>query len=191
MGEERIARGLREHAAVIDQAFAGQAAALADFARQVVEVFHRGGRLLLIGNGPLGAVADLTAGLFLHRLILERPALPAFSLSHDGALASALALDGRGREYFARQLRAVATSGDVLLAMGCSQRDEALEEALALARQLGCRTAAIIQGKAELLEESCDTLFRFETESTSRAVEGALLLCHLLVELVEGELFGI
>lgn len=191
MGQERINRTVREHTAVIGEMFTAQAAELESFSREVVRVFHRGGRLLVLGNGPLGAIADLTANLFLHRLSLERPLLPALSLGHDALLATALARDGRGHEFFARQLRAAATGQDLVLAFGGPRREEALEEALAVARELGCGTAVVLQGRGESLREPPDVLFRLETDSVPRAVEGALLFAHLLVELVEGELFGI
>lgn len=191
MGQERIDRTVREHTAVIGEMFTAQAAGLESFSREVVSVFHRGGRLLVLGSGPLGAIADLTANLFLHRLSLERPLLPSLSLGHDAVLATALVRDGRGHEFFARQLRAVATGQDLLLAFGGSRREEALEEALAVAAELGCGTAAVLQGKGESLREPPDFLFRLETDSVPRALECALLFSHLLVELVEGELFGI
>jgi len=191
MGQERINRTVQEHRTVIGEIFTTQSAELAGFSREVVRVFHQGGRLLVLGSGPLGAIADLTANLFLYRLSLERPLLPALSLGHDAVLATALARDGRGHEFFARQLQAAATGQDLVLVFGSSRREEALEEALAVARELGCGTAAVLQGRAELLREPPDFLFRLETDSVPRAVEAALLFGHLLVELVEGELFGI
>jgi D-sedoheptulose 7-phosphate isomerase len=191
MGQDRINRTVQEHRTVIGEIFSTQAAELAGFSREVVSVFHRGGRLLVLGSGPLGAIADLTANLFLHRLSLERPLLPALSLGHDAVLATALARDGRGHEFFARQLQAAATGQDLVLVFGSSRREEALEEALAVARELGCGTAAVLQGRSELLREPPDFLFRLDTESVPRAVEAALFFGHLLVELVEGELFGI
>jgi len=191
MGQERITRTLREHTAVLTETFAVHAADLERFAREMVNVFHRGGRLLVCGSGSLTAIADLTANLFLHRLSLERPLLPALSLGHDMTLATSLLRDGQGHEFFARQLRAVATGQDMVLAFAGGHREESLETGLAAARQLGCGTAMVLQGKGEWLRDSVDFLFRLETESVPRAVEGSLLFGHLLAELVEGELFGI
>ena len=191
MGQERINRTLQEHTTLIGEIFTAQAAELAGFSREVVNVFHRGGRLLVLGSGPLGAIADLTANLFLHRLSLERPLLPALSLGHDAVLATALARDGLAHEFFARQLQAVAAGQDLVLAFGGSRREEALEGALAVAGELGCGTAAVLQGKGDSLRQPPDFLFRLETDSAPRAAEAALLFGHLLVELVEGELFGI
>lgn len=191
MKQERIVRAVQEHTALIGEAFAAQAPALTDFAQEVVSVFHRGGRLFALGSGAQGAVAIHTANLFLHRLALERPLLPAVALCHDAALATALTRDGHGHEYFARQLRALAGSGDAVLVFAGAGRDDAVEQALGAARQLGCVTAVVLQGRGETLADPPDFLFRLETDSIPRAVEGALFFAHLLVELVEAELFGI
>jgi len=191
MGQERINRTLQEHTAVLAEAFAVHAADLERYAREMVHVFHRGGRLLVCGNGSLAAIADLTANLFLHRLSLDRPLLPALSLGHATTLATALLRDGQGSEFFARQLRAMATPQDTVLVFCGGQREESLEAGLVAARQLGCGTALVLQGKGEWLQDGVDFLFRLQTDSVPRAVEGALLFGHLLAELVEGELFGI
>lgn len=191
MEQERITRIIQDHAAVIGETFTTQAAALADFSREVASVFHRGGRLLILGGGPLGAIADLLSTLFLHRLTLERPLLPAISLANGAVLATSLSRDGLGHEFFARQLRGVATAQDVLLVFAAGRREEAVEEALAAAVDLGCGTAVVLQGRGDTLLSPPDFLFRLETDSVPRAVECALLFSHLLVELVEGELFGI
>lgn len=191
MEQERITRIIQEHTTVVGETFTAQATELAAFSREVASVFYRGGRLLVLGGGPLAAIADLLATLFLHRLALERPLLPALSLGHDAVLATSLSRDGLANEFFARQLRVLATAQDLLLVFSGPRREEAVAEALTVAGELDCGTAVVLQGRGEFLQNPPDFLFRLETESVPRAVECALLFSHLLVELVEGELFGI
>jgi D-sedoheptulose 7-phosphate isomerase len=191
MGQDKIAKALQEHVTLLQEAFQRQANELAGFAKRVVDVFHQGGHLFVLGSGSLGAIANLVANLFLHRLSLERPSLPALSLCHDVTLATALARNRQERQFFAQQLKVMAGAGDVVLAFGDAYRDEALEEALDTARQIGCVTAALTQGKGEMAGEPPDFLFHLETDSTPRAVEGVLFFGHLLCELAEEELFGI
>lgn len=190
MPAERVARSIREITQMIE-VFPAQGDKLAAFSLRLVEVFNQGGRLLLLGSGALGAIADLVATRFLHRLSLERPSLPAISFSHDPILAAALARDGQSNQYLARQLRAATVGGDIVLAFGDGGRDEAVLEALAAARQLGCMTALVTPPKEDVGGEPPDFLFRLECESPARIAEGSLLFGHLLCELVEGELFGI
>lgn len=190
METDRTAKALQEHSSLFESAFRQQALQLRDLAGLVVEIFHRGGKVLLLGSGAMGSIAGLVANHFLHRLFLDRPLLPAVALCHDAALATSLARGGEGRQFFSRQLRALAAEGDLVLAFCGALRDEAVEEALAAARQMDCATAAVIQGKGEM-EDSPAFVFRIETESAPRGLEAALFFGHLLVELVEGELFGI
>ncbi len=191
MNKEKISRAIRDQATAIDQSFQAQTETLAALTRKVVETFHGGGRLLVVGNGALGAVAELTANLFLHKLSLERPLLPAISLSHNQPLAAALAREDQSREFLARQIRAVANRSDILLAYGDARRDEAIEEALSAARQAGCFTALVVQGKGEMTGDPPDLVFHLQTDSMARGIEATLFFGNLLCELVESELFGI
>jgi len=191
MLQDKIARSVREQASFLEDNFLPQGEAIAAFALRVVETFNNGGRLLVFGSGALGAVSNLIANLFLHRLLLERPPLPALSLSQDLILATALCRDGQGSQLFARQLRVVVKEGDIVLALGDIRQDVAVEEGLAVARKLGCLTAALLQMKGNLPDANPDFLFHLETESAARSVEGALFFGHLLCEMVENQLFGI
>ena len=86
--------------------------------------------------------------------------------------------------------RALAAPGDLLIVFAGLHRDEALEEAIAAARALGCGTAVFASGEVLLRGEEPDFLFTVATDSPARLMEGALLFGHLLCELVETQLFG-
>ncbi|MEZ4483629.1 MAG: SIS domain-containing protein [Syntrophotaleaceae bacterium] len=190
MLQERIAVSLRDHTRILEETFLGQAGHLCGFAERVVATFNQGGRLLIFGSGPMGAVADLMANLFLHRLSLERPPLPALSLSQNATFASSLARDGQENQLFARQLRITAGEQDIVLALCDQSRNEALLEGLIEASQLGC-TTAVVHDKGEFAGEQPDFLFRLATDSPPRTVEATVFFGHLLGELVEKALFGI
>ncbi len=191
MKQQKIRSFISDQMSLLETSFFEHGREVENFVTQVVDIFNQGGRLLVIGSGSMGAVANLIANLFLHRLSLERPPLPALSLGHDMTLSTSLMQTGQSRLYFSRTLRAMATPNDVVLILADSQRDEALADALTMARQLGCKTALLVQQKADMATETVDFKFVLNTASRPRAVEGALFFGHLLCELVEGELFGI
>ncbi|WP_432822151.1 SIS domain-containing protein [Trichloromonas sp.] len=191
MNRQKISSAVKEQGILLEASFLDQGPALQAFATQVVETFNQGGRLLVVGNGSLGAIANLTANLFLHRLSLERPPLPALSLGHDATLATSLVRDGQNRLYFSRQLRALANDSDIVLVLSDGQRDDSLTEALTIARQVGSKTALLTPENADIKGETIDFGFTLKTASVPRTIEGALFFGHLLCELVEGELFGI
>ncbi len=191
MNRQKVSKAVKEQGALLEASFLDQGPALQTFAGQVVETFNQSGRLLVIGNGSLGAIANLISNLFLHRLSLERPSLPALSLGHDATLATSLVRDGQNRLYFSHQLRALATASDIVLVLSDGRRDDSLTEALSVARQLGSKTALLTLENANITTEAIDFSFTLKTTSVPRAIEGALFFGHILCELVEGELFGI
>ena len=147
--------GMKEHS--LDrarEAAAGSLAALVEdhgqdieaLATLLVEKFHLGRRLFLVGSGPLAAVASLAASLFQHRLTLNRPPLPVIALG-DAVLATSLLRDGLGRQVFSRPLRVQASPDDLLLALCEGVRDDAVDEALDTAREIGCETAVLASRK--------------------------------------------
>jgi D-sedoheptulose 7-phosphate isomerase len=188
MRQDRILKAFKDNT-VVHNGLLAQGEDLLRLAERTVEIFHNGGRLLVLGGGSLGGVAALIANRFLYRLSLERPSLPAISLGLDANLAAALARDGGSRQYFSRQLQALSSGGDLLLAFSELPADEAVQEALQTARRLDCSTAAILPRKAELSDPP-EFFFRLDTDSVARMSEGALLFGQLLCEMVEGELFG-
>ncbi len=190
MAADKISEAVERSVAATRALATRHGADLERFAALLVEKFHLGHRLLLFGNGPYSTVSALIANLFLHRLNLNRPALPALALGHDALLAASLARDGLSRQYFSRQLRAVATRGDVVLSLAEGERDESLSEAWSVARELGCVTAILAAGSGAPFGESPDFLFQLEADAPQRGVETALFFGHLLCELVEGEIFG-
>jgi D-sedoheptulose 7-phosphate isomerase len=157
----------------------------------VVEIFNQGGRLLIFGSGSLGAIANLVANLFRHRLSMERPALPALSLCNDLTLATALAKENRGSAFFGQQLQLVATDRDAVLAFGDVAYNEAVLAGLSEARDRGCVTAALLPEGEEPTGDGPHYRFRLSTDSVGRTAEAALFFGHLLCELVEEALFGI
>lgn len=189
--QEKISRALQEQSRTLADTLLSQEATLAALAERLLEGFHQGGRLLVFGSGPLSLLAAMIAQQFHYRLALERPLLPALALGHDASLASVLARDGRGADYFARQLRVLAQPGDIVLALTDAPRDDCVVQGLEAALELGCTTALLQQRRGENLQGQTDFYLRIETEAPARGLEGVLFVGQLLCELVEAELFGI
>src|SRR5437867_1181574 len=116
-----ITARLRE-AAAVTEAMARRAAEIARAAALITESFQRGGKLLLCGNGGSAADCQHLAAEFVSRLTKEvtRPGLPAIALTTDTSYLTAYANDFGFDGVFARQIEALATAGDVLLAISTS-----------------------------------------------------------------------
>ena len=191
MTQDKISAAVEQQISLLDPFLLTQKPMLNSLAEHLVATFHQGGRLFLVGSGPFGAIAGLIGQTFLHRQTLERPALPAIALTNDVGLATFLASDEQGSQLFSRQLRALATNQDTVLALAGTSLSAADREALGTARQLGCRTILIASEQTDLADIRTDINLSLPSDSLPRLLENTLFIGNLLCTLVEGELFGI
>lgn len=190
MIHDKVVKAAEDQKALLNEILITHAEAFQVFARDVAKVFNADGRLIIVGSGTLGAVANLVANLFSHRLSIDRPMLPAISLCQNPVLATALAGDNQSEQYFVRQLRTLARPGDILLVFDDPRHDVAIREAMQAAHSLGCKASKICLCADDDGDEA-DYLFCFPQVPPARGIEAAVFLGSLLCELVEGELFGV
>ncbi|MCV7104105.1 D-sedoheptulose-7-phosphate isomerase [Mycobacterium palustre] len=152
------------------------AAAAAEMARR----FAAGGRMFTFGNG--GSCTDSTtlARLFA-RPPMGRP-LPAWSLTADQAVMTALGNDVGFELVFARQLIARAKAGDIAIAMSTSGGSPNLLAALAEARRRGLYTIGFAgyNGGAFVDNPNVDACFVVRSQSVHRIQEAQALLGYQL-----------
>lgn len=185
-----ITRRLRESAAVTE-ATADRAADIARAASLIAQSFRRGGKLLLCGNGGSAADCQHVAAEFVGRLMKEshRPALPAIALTTDTSFLTAYANDFGFDGIFARQVEALATSEDVLLAISTSGSSRNVMEGVAAARRKGVTVIALL-GEAGPLADSADVAIRVPSRDTQLIQQVHLAVEHLICHLVEQALYS-
>jgi D-sedoheptulose 7-phosphate isomerase len=149
-------------------------------AAEMARRFAAGGRLFTFGNG--GSCTDSTtlAGLFA-RPPIGKP-LPAWSLTTDQAIVTALGNDVGFELVFARQLIARAQPGDIAIAMSTSGNSPNLLAALAEARQRGLYTIGFsgYDGGAFADNPNVDACFVVRSQSVHRIQESQALLGYQL-----------
>jgi D-sedoheptulose 7-phosphate isomerase len=151
-------------------------AAAAEMARR----FGAGGRMFTFGNG--GSCTDCTT---LARLFARPPLgkpLPAWSLTADQAILTALGNDVGFELVFARQLIARARDGDTAIAMSTSGNSPNLLTALAEARNRGLYTIGFAgyDGGAFVENPNVDACFVVRSQSVHRIQESQALLGYQL-----------
>lgn len=190
MRQEKIRNTIARQTALLEGAFEEQGELLCDLADQLVNIFNQGGKLLLAGSGLLAPVADMIANLFVHRLALDRPQLPACSLSQAHALSHALAHAGAGQELYTRQLQVLGNPGDLLIGFSDGQHDPLLDQLLELGREQQLTTVLVAPSSGDGAARA-DLCFVTGTELPVEAALSSLFLGRLLCEQVEHALFGI
>jgi D-sedoheptulose 7-phosphate isomerase len=189
----RIASNLLQSAAA-RQAFAAASTDLIiELVGWIVASFRGGGKLLLFGNGGSAADAQHMAAEFVNRFMLDRRPLPAIALTTDSSVLTSIGNDFGFDLIFVKQIQALGKPGDLALAISTSGKSPNVVKALAAARELGMRTAALTGGTSRPggdLGPFADLLLNVPVDSTPHIQETHLWVEHMICELVEMEMFG-
>jgi len=105
--------------------------------------FHRGGKLLVFGNGGGATDAEHIAVEFVHPVIVGKRALPALSLAADPTVVTGIAGRDGFAEVFAHQLRRLGDADDIALGVSADGRCANVRRGLEEARALGLLTVAL------------------------------------------------
>jgi D-sedoheptulose 7-phosphate isomerase len=157
---------------------------LIDCSRAMSKRFEVGGRLLTFGNGGSSTDAQDLASLFLAPAGDARP-LPAFGLTNDIAVITALCNDVGFDVVFSRQIAAFSRATDIAIGLSTSGNSENLVRGFDEASRRGLLTVGIAGYDGGRMAEldSVDYLFVVPSESVHRIQEAQTTLYHALWEL--------
>tara|TARA_R110000823_G_scaffold91174_4_gene201116 strand:- start:2402 stop:3007 length:606 start_codon:yes stop_codon:yes gene_type:complete len=150
-------------------------------------------KILACGNGADAAMAQLFVLSLLGGHARERPALPAIALSGDGANLTAITQVAGSREVYARQIRALGQSGDILLCISSVAGDPSLLRAVQAARERNMTVIALSNSRDEetgTLLAASDIELKVVAPSAARVVEIHAMVIHCFCELIDASLFG-
>jgi len=159
-------------------------------AELLVEALTSGRRVFVFGNGGSAADAQHIAAELVGRFAQERPALPAVALATNSALLTAWSNDRGYDDAFARELSALAASGDVAWAISTSGNSPSVVRALTVARERGLRTLGLTGTAGGEMRRLCDVLIAAPATETPRIQELHVITYHAICALVEQRLFA-
>ena len=186
----RLARSLEEHVKAIQALIDSRLPEIVAAGSLIWRALESGNKILLCGNGGSAADAQHIAAELVGRYEQQRRAFPAISLTTDTSALTALSNDYGYDEVFARQVTALAVSGDVLIAISTSGKSPNVIKAAEQARQLGCRTIALTGCSGEPLAAHCDLAVVVPSDRTSRVQEAHITIGHLWCEMVDQAVQG-
>jgi D-sedoheptulose 7-phosphate isomerase len=148
--------------------------------------FHRGGKLVVFGNGGPSTDAQHVAVEFVHPVIVGKRALPAISLTADIATLTGVANRDGLAEVFAHQIRFLAEPPDIALGISVDGHDENVSRGLQAGHDLGMLTIALAGGDGGLLAGAAGVDHLLLARSTDPRVikEVHVTTYHVLWELV-------
>ena len=164
-------------------------AAIGAVAAACIAALRQGNKILLAGNGGSASDAQHLAGELISRFHYDRPGLPAFSLSTDTSVLTAIGNDYGYENLFARQIEAIGNAGDVFIGISTSGRSPNIVKALQVARAKGVLTVGLTGHGGGQMPALCDHCLRVPSDSTPRIQEGHIAIGHTICMLIEQQIF--
>ena len=150
-------------------------------------------KILVCGNGRSATSAQLLSSALLNQFERDRPSLPAVALTTDTATITAIANDYHFDDVYAKQLRALGQSGDILVVYTDGNNAGNIAKAITTAHDKELSVIALTGNNggmiAPLLYET-DIEIRVPSLSNARIQEIHVLITHCLCDLIDHQLFG-
>ena len=193
MLEQRIQQHFIDSADLKYQSAQSLSKPIAAAVQAVLACVTSGGKVLACGNGGSAADAQHFAAEFVGRFERERPGLAAVALTVDTSILTAVGNDYGYEQVFSKQVAALGSPGDVLLAMTTSGNSANVLAAVAAAHAREMTVVALTGNTGgrmrELLTET-DVHICVPHERTARIQEVHLLVLHCLCDAVDLQLLG-
>jgi D-sedoheptulose 7-phosphate isomerase len=150
-------------------------------------------KILTCGNGRSATSTQLLSSAMLSQFERDRPSLPVISLTTDTAAITAIANSYHFDDVFAKQLRALGQSGDILVVYADGNNSANIAKAITTAHDKDISVIALTGNNggmiAQLLYET-DIEIRVPSNSNARIQEIHILITHCLCDLIDHQLFG-
>jgi D-sedoheptulose 7-phosphate isomerase len=150
-------------------------------------------KILACGNGRSATSVQLLSSAMLNQFERDRPSLPVIALTTDTATITAIANDYNFEDIFAKQLRALGQSGDMLVVYTDGNSSANISKVVSTAHDKDITVLALTGNNggmiAPLLLET-DIEIRVPSNSNARIQEVHVLITHCLCDLIDHQLFG-
>jgi phosphoheptose isomerase len=166
---------------------------IAEASEEIVQALLEGHKILCCGNGGSACDALHFSSSMINRFKQERPSLPAIALSTDMSSLTAIANDYHFSDIFAKQIRALGQTGDLLLAISTSGNSANIVSAIKAAHDKNMRVIALTGydgGKLPDYLQEQDIEIRVPAYDTARIQETHILIIHCICDIIDFRLFS-
>ena len=160
-----------------------------DLAERCTIALRAGGKVIFCGNGGSFADAQHLSAEFTSRFLFDRPGLPSLALGTNSSAMTAIGNDYGYENVFAREIQAIATPADVLIAITTSGNSGNILKALKAAKVANVPAFVLTGAGRGMLEGDTETL-NIPSNDTARIQECHILAGHIICGLVEESIFG-
>ena len=182
---EEIRRQLEESARV-KQAFSDVLIRnILEFAKQCAAALRGGGKVVFFGNGGSAADAMHLAAELVVKLRDDRPGLAALALTTNPSVLTAAGNDYGFEQIFARQIEALVSAQDVLVALSTSGESANILRGIEAGRLGGAFLVALTGETGGALASKVDLLLNVPSRDAQRIQEAHITVGHIACALIE------
>jgi len=154
----------------------------------MIASLKNGKTIFWCGNGGSAADAQHLAAELVGRFLVNRRAFKSIALTTDTSILTAVANDFGYERVFARQLEALANSGDLLVAISTSGESLNIVNALRAGRLLGLTTVLLTGMSESTSSNEADLVFHAQSNLTSHIQEVHIAVGQALCGKIERDL---
>jgi D-sedoheptulose 7-phosphate isomerase len=161
-----------------------------EVAQKCVEVYKRGNKTLIAGNGGSAGDAQHMAAELSGRFNFDRPGIPSIALTTNTSALTAIGNDYGYENVFSRQVQSDGVKGDLFLGISTSGNSINILKAIEECKKKEIITVGLTGASGQKMDEICDYCIRVPSENTARIQECHILIIHTICSVVEESLFG-
>jgi len=157
-------------------------------AEEICDLFQKGNKILICGNGGSATDAMHFAEEFTGRFRKNRPALPALALT-DSSHITCVGNDFGFDKIFSRGVEAFGKKGDLLIAISTSGNSANIFEAVKVAESKELKIFSLLGKNGGNLKGLCEFELIIPGETSDRIQELHMSILHIIIEIVERKMF--
>ncbi len=181
--DDYLARAIQQHLTAIHSINRQD---IIDCAVHLLDVLHKNKKIFICGNGGSAADAQHIAAEFVVKFNKIRPALAAIALTTDTSILTACGNDFSFEDIFSRQIAALGSEGDLLIAISTSGTSRNVLKAVAMAASKNIFTIGITGNVGfDLKNDFVDVQYKMFSDVTARIQEAYMTFLHLVCDVVD------
>lgn len=145
-------------------------------------------KVIFCGNGGSAADSQHISAELVGRLVDDRCALAAISLTTDTSALTCIANDYGYDHVFSRQLAGVGRTGDVLIGISTSGNSQNIINAVEMAKKMGIETVGWLGKDGGKLASMVDIPMIVPSNVTARIQEAHIFVGHTICAMIEKNL---
>lgn len=159
-----------------------------DLVDNCTKVLRAGGKVIFFGNGGSFADAQHLSAEFTSRFLFDRPGLASIALGTNSSAMTAIGNDYGYEDIFSREIEAIATPNDILIAITTSGKSSNIIKASTAAKAGNVPFVVLTGNSRGDLDDDVKTI-HVPSSETARIQECHILIGHIVCGLVEKAIF--